>query len=178
MHHPVRSDRASAGPALEGGLPAAGQVPSEWGGRPEAGDDDLALRAVGHDVLLVVVRSGAPPDGCVRAQPCALWMYETASPTVLRFLTSSSGIRTPNFSSAFTTIVIIDSESMSRSSVKLLSSSTDSTGRPVSSFTISARPLRISCSLLAMRGAPSFVARWCVPEGPVGRRGTVDVERG
>src|SRR5919112_3970515 len=83
-------------------------------------------------------------------------------------------MRTPNFSSAFTTIVIIDSESMSRSSVKFLSGSTDSTGRPVSSFTISARPLRISCSLLAIRGAPSLVVQWCVPEGPVGRRGTVD----
>jgi hypothetical protein len=46
----------------------------------------------------------------------------TASPTVLRFFTSSSAIRTPNRSSALTTIVIIDSESMSRSSVNDLSS--------------------------------------------------------
>src|SRR4029079_17630679 len=62
-------------------------------------------------------------------QPWACAMYATASRTVDRFFTSSSGMRTLNFSSAFTTIVIIDSESMSRSSVKLLSSSTESTGR-------------------------------------------------
>src|SRR5659263_575695 len=40
-------------------------------------------------------------------QPCAVAMNETASPTVTRFLTSSSGIRTSNFSSASVTIVII-----------------------------------------------------------------------
>src|SRR5438045_3848135 len=88
-------------------------------------------------------------------------MYETASPTVLRFLTSSSGIGTPNFSSAFTTIVIIERESMSRSSVKLLSGWTASTARPVSSLTISARPSRISCSLCAMR-MRSFGRFWPV----------------
>src|SRR4051794_28283334 len=84
-------------------------------------------------------------------------MYDTASPTVLRFLTSSSGIRTPNFSSAFTTIVIMDSESMSRSSVKFLSGWTASVASPVSSLTISARPPRISCSLCAI-GVRSFVS--------------------
>src|SRR4051794_21320231 len=86
-------------------------------------------------------------------------MYDTASPTVLRFLTSSSGIRTPNFSSALTTIVIMDSESMSRSSVKFFSGWTASVARPVSSFTISARPPRISCSLSAMRCTPSSRSR-------------------
>src|SRR3954466_13989731 len=77
-------------------------------------------------------------------------MYDTASPTVLRFLTSSSGMRTPNFSSALTTMVIIDSESMSRSSVKDLSGCTSSVGMPVSSFTISARPERIFLALAAI----------------------------
>src|SRR5699024_1989818 len=67
-------------------------------------------------------------------------------------------MRTSNFSSARVTIVIIDSESMSRSSVKDLSSWTASVGRPVSSFTISASPARMS-SLLAM-GAPFL--RWLV----------------
>jgi hypothetical protein len=71
----------------------------------------------------------------------------SASITVERFLTSSSGMRTPNFSSALTTIVIIDSESMSRSSVNDLSGCTESVSSPVSSLTISARPARISCSL-------------------------------
>src|SRR5687768_14659206 len=79
-------------------------------------------------------------------------MKLTASPTVLRFLTSSSGMRTPNFSSALTTIVIMEMESMSRSSVKDLSISTASVARPVSSLTISARPARIS-SLLAIDGS-------------------------
>src|SRR5690554_5778645 len=71
-------------------------------------------------------------------------MKSTASPTVLRFLTSSSGILTSNFSSALTTIVIIEMESMSRSSVKDLSSSTVSAAIPVSSLTSSARPARTS----------------------------------
>src|SRR4051794_41318004 len=77
-------------------------------------------------------------------------MYDTASPTVLRPFTSSSGMRTPNFSSALTTMVIIDSESMSRSSVNDFSGWTSLVAMPVSSFTISARPSRISCSLAAM----------------------------
>src|SRR6478735_6613592 len=89
-------------------------------------------------------------------------MKLTASPTVLRFLTSSSGIRTPNFSSALTTMVIIEMESMSRSSVKDLSISTASVARPVSSLTISARPARIS-SLLAIDGSFSG----CCPRLPV-----------
>src|SRR5690625_1305988 len=77
-------------------------------------------------------------------------MYLTASPTVARFLTSSSGMRTSNFSSALTTMVIIEMESMSRSSVKDLSSLTSSVATPVSSLTISARPARISVSVCAM----------------------------
>src|SRR5450631_2789658 len=92
-------------------------------------------------------------------------MKLTASRTVLRFLTSSSGMRTPNFSSALTTMVIIDSESMSRSSVKDLSSSTEAVSRPVSSLTISARPSRISFSLCAMRLTPCCRrAWWDLPE--------------
>src|SRR6187402_3666194 len=71
-------------------------------------------------------------------------MKLTASPTVLRFLTSSSGIFTSNFSSALTTIVIIEIESMSRSSVNDLSSSTVSVAMPVSSLMSSARPASTS----------------------------------
>src|SRR5450631_1023521 len=104
-------------------------------------------------------------------------MKLTASRTVLRFLTSSSGMRTPNFSSALTTMVIIDSESMSRSSVKDLSSSTEAVSRPVSSLTISARPSRISFSLCAMRLTPCCRRAWgdlpvvlSDPNFPSGRR--------
>src|SRR5215218_10315224 len=77
-------------------------------------------------------------------------MKDTASPTVLRFLTSSSGMETPNFSSAATTTSTIDRESTSRSSTNDLSSWTSSTGMPATSFTISARSARIS-SVVAMR---------------------------
>src|SRR3954468_10077895 len=80
-------------------------------------------------------------------------MYDTASPTVLRSLTASSGIRTENFSSAATTTSTIDSESTSRSSVNDLSSWTSSAGMPVTSLTMSARSARIS----------SVVAIWLVP---------------
>src|SRR3954454_5132117 len=71
-------------------------------------------------------------------------MKATASPTVLRFLTSSSGIFTSNFSSAATTTSTIDSESTSRSSTNDLSSCTSSAGTPATSLTISARSVRIS----------------------------------
>src|SRR5215468_6434720 len=71
-------------------------------------------------------------------------MYETASPTVLRFGTSSSGILTPNLSSAATTTSTIDSESTSRSSVKDLPSATSSGFTPATSSRISARPAVIS----------------------------------
>ena len=71
-------------------------------------------------------------------------MYETASPTVLRFLTSESGIFTPHLSSAAMTTSTIDSESMSRSSTKDLSGWTSSTGTPATSLTMTARPSRIS----------------------------------
>src|SRR5690606_25054110 len=76
-------------------------------------------------------------------------MKETASPTVRRFLTSSSGIATPNFSSAATTTSTIDNESTSRSSTKDLSSWTCSGTMPATSWTISARSVRIS-SVVAM----------------------------
>src|SRR5689334_7496441 len=75
-------------------------------------------------------------------------MYETASPTVLRFCTSSSGIFTPNFSSAATTTSTIDSESTSRSSVKDFSSATSSGLTPATSSRISARPLVMSSRLV------------------------------
>src|SRR6185503_6154585 len=96
-------------------------------------------------------------------QDCCFSMYPTASPTVLRFFTSSSGMVTPNFSSAATTTSTIDNESTSRSSVKDLSSWTSSASMPVTSLTSSARPARIS-SVVAMV-ASSFV--WCceLPSG-------------
>src|SRR5262249_31721181 len=82
-------------------------------------------------------------------------MYETASPTVLRFCTSSSGIFTPNRSSAATTTSTMDSESTSRSSVNDLSSATSPGFTPATSSRISDRPAVISsrvvilgCSLL------------------------------
>src|SRR5690606_29253808 len=67
-----------------------------------------------------------------------------ASPTVLRFCTSLSGIFTPNFSSAATTTSTIDSESTSRSSVKDFSGVTSSGLTPATSSRISARPVVIS----------------------------------
>src|SRR5215212_7338118 len=88
-----------------------------------------------------------------QAEAWAFSMYDTASPTVLRSLTASSGIRTENFSSAATTTSTIDRESTSRSSVNDLSSWTSSAGMPVTSFTMSARSLWIS----------SVVAIWLVP---------------
>src|SRR4051812_17345476 len=83
-------------------------------------------------------------------------MYETASPTVLRFCTSSSGIFTPNFSSAATTTSTMDSESTSRSSVNDFSSATSSGFTPATSSRISARPEVISARV-AMFGGSS---RW------------------
>src|SRR3954470_5886881 len=71
-------------------------------------------------------------------------MKETASPTVLRFCTSLSGILTPNFSSAATTTSTMDSESTSRSSVNDLLSATSSGLTPATSSRISARPEVIS----------------------------------
>src|SRR3954453_6144003 len=83
-------------------------------------------------------------------------MYDTASPTVLRFCTSLSGILTPNFSSAATTTSTMDSESTSRSSVKDFSSATSSGFTPATSSRISARPEVIS-SRVAIVGLSS---RW------------------
>src|SRR5215218_1647099 len=85
-------------------------------------------------------------------------MKETASPTVLRFLTSSSGMVTPNFSSAATTTSTMDRESTSRSSTNALSSWTSSASTPATSLTISARSARIS----------SVVAICCVSPVVVG----------
>src|SRR5688500_13411033 len=87
-------------------------------------------------------------------------MKATASPTVLRFLTSSSGMVTPNFSSAATTTSTMESESTSRSSTKDLSSWTSSASTPATSLTMSARSARIS-SVVAM-GLPFLVGGPCV----------------
>src|SRR6478735_11118093 len=90
-------------------------------------------------------------------------MNATASPTVLRFLTSSSGIETPNFSSAATTTSTMDSESTSRSSMNDLSSCTSSASMPATSLTISARSARIS-SVVAIWRVPSLLGvsvGWC-----------------
>src|SRR5215218_9417770 len=90
-------------------------------------------------------------------------MKETASPTVLRFFTSSSGMRTPNFSSAATTISTIDNESTSRSSTNDLSGWTSSAATPAMSSTIAARSAWISVALAMV--APclrlSSVLEWC-----------------
>src|SRR2546430_6889613 len=70
--------------------------------------------------------------------------------TVFRFFSSSSGISTPNLSCAATAISTIDSESMSRSSTKLLSGVTSSAGTPATSSMISPRPVWISSAVIAM----------------------------
>src|SRR5690242_806199 len=101
-------------------------------------------------------------------------MKATASPTVLRFLTSSSGIFTSNFSSAATTTSTMDSESTSRSSTNDLSSWTSSASMPATSLTISARSARIS-SVVAIV-AISF-SRWVMVELVV-RSGDGDDLRG
>src|SRR5215216_4644860 len=90
-------------------------------------------------------------------------MKETASPTVLRFWTSLSGILTPNFSSAATTTSTMDSESTSRSSVNDFSSATSSGFTPATSSRISARPLVISSRLLICSRSPfRWVCGWSV----------------
>src|SRR5215475_13833137 len=81
--------------------------------------------------------------------------------TILRFFSSSSGISTPNLSWAATAISTIDSESMSRSSTKLLSGVTSSAGTPATSSMISPRPVWISSAVIAMGCAFSFVI-WVV----------------
>src|SRR5690349_23895305 len=85
-------------------------------------------------------------------------MYDTASPTVLRFGTSSSGIFTPNFSSAATTTSTMDSESTSRSSVNDLSSATSSGFTPATSSRISARPAVISSRVVIRFFLPQWDA--------------------
>src|SRR4051812_33689009 len=88
-------------------------------------------------------------------------MNATASPTVLRFFTSSSGIETPNFSSAATTTSTMDRESTSRSSTKDLSSWTSSASMPATSLTISARSARISSVVAIWRSLFSLRWWWC-----------------
>src|SRR5215472_5395175 len=78
--------------------------------------------------------------------------------TVLRFFSWSSGISTPNLSWAATAISTMDSESISRSSTKLLSGVTWSAGTPATSSMISPRPLRISSWVMAIcLSSPSSV---------------------
>src|SRR6266516_3520704 len=85
--------------------------------------------------------------------------------TVLRFFSWSSGISTPNLSWAATAISTMDSESMSRSSTKLLSGVTWSAGTPATSSMISPRPVRISSWVMAMcLSSPS--SRWSAGDGP------------
>src|SRR5258706_12974069 len=86
-------------------------------------------------------------------------MYDTASPTVLRFCTSSSGIFTPNFSSAATTTSTIDSESTSRSSVNDFSSATSSGLTPATSSRISARPPVMSSRVVILGSLSSLDER-------------------
>src|SRR5260370_22499398 len=89
------------------------------------------------------------------------------SRTVFRFFSSSSGISTPNLSGDATVISTIDSESMSRSSAKLLSGVTSSAGTPATSSMISPRPVWISCSVIAMGCVFSFVSVfWPAPGRP------------
>src|SRR5690606_30340866 len=85
-----------------------------------------------------------------------------ASPTVLRFWTSLSGIFTPNFSSAATTTSTMDSESTSRSSVNDFSAVTSSGLTPATSSRISARPAEISSRvmLVPFRGLNGLTPRW------------------
>src|SRR5690242_8613066 len=87
-------------------------------------------------------------------------MNATASPTVLRFFTSSSGMDTPNFSSAATTTSTMDRLSTSRSSTNDLSSWTSSASMPATSLTISARSARIS-SVVAMCVLLLGLVWWC-----------------
>src|SRR3982750_1109289 len=96
-------------------------------------------------------------------------MYDTASPTVLRFCPSLSGILPPNFSSAATTTSTMDSESTSRSSVKDFCSATSSGFTPATSSRISARPdvisARVAMSLLSSRWW-GFARGQAPPSGP------------
>src|SRR5699024_8794229 len=75
--------------------------------------------------------------------------------------------------SAVTAMVIIDSESTSRSSVKVFSAVTSAVSMPVSSETISARPARISWSLCAMSVllVCRVLRRVGLVRGPVGPTG-------
>src|SRR5579863_4754068 len=91
--------------------------------------------------------------------------------TLLRFFSSSSGISTPNLSWAATAISTIDSESMSRSSTKLLSGVTSSAGTPATSSMISARPVWISSSVIAMdASSPSLSGLYPAPGQEPGAR--------
>src|SRR6478672_11375809 len=128
------------------------------------------VRLISSSDLVCCGRAPGPRDGeCRRprgralaaGQPWARSMKATASPTVLRFLTSSSGIETLNFSSAATTTSTMDSESTSRSSTNDLSSWTSSASMPATSLTMSARSARIS-SVVAIWGGSSRLVAGCV----------------
>ena len=110
-------------------LPGGRDVAAERGRRPEPGDDDLD-RA--HGRLQVAARPWVVTGSsrCSRRRP----RRSSARPA------ASSGILTPNLSSACTAISTMDSESMSRSSTKDLSAVTSAVSMPATSSTISARP--------------------------------------
>src|SRR5699024_9799683 len=152
---PVVVQCARGGRAGQRRLPGGGDVTAERVDGAETGDGDTGAGS-GHADLRVgwacvdEVRGGRPPRAPGGAQSCAPVMDEAASPTVARILTSSAAMPPAHVSSALTTMVIMEIESMSRSSVKDLSSLTSSVATPVSSLTISARPSRISFSVLAM----------------------------
>src|SRR3954447_6829113 len=59
-------------------------------------------------------------------------------------------MRTPKWSSAAVAISTIESESTSRSSMNDLGGVTSPTGTPAISFTIWARPARMSCSVMVL----------------------------
>src|SRR5690242_9337990 len=98
-------------------------------------------------------------------------MYDTASPTVLRFCTSLSGILTPNFSSAATTTSTMDSESTSRSSVKDFCSATSSGFTPATSSRISARPDVISARVAMLMISSRW---WGIARGQAPPSGAAD----
>src|SRR5690606_7946814 len=150
---PLVRQRASAGDTGEQVRPVLRGSAAEGGRRADTGDDD----ALGHSCPSQEgggTKEDATPRGArgwhPRDHSWPATMKLTASATVLRFLTSSSGMVTPNFSSALTTIVIIEIESMSRSSVNDFSRATSDASMPVSSVMSSARPERTSSLVKAM----------------------------
>ena len=130
--HGSVSRRDAAAP-LKHRRPGRRDIPAERGSRAEPGDDDASSRPA------------------VTPNSRRSWLTKfTTSWTVLRSFSWSSGISTPNLSCAATAISTIDSESMSRSSTKLLLGVTSSAGTPAISSTISPSPARISWSVMAV----------------------------